>query len=568
MKFSPLFVAMLPAVVAFTGQAATYQVVELGPIDGYKSSFVSGLNNNNQVVGNLSNRFNYPIDLNSVDFTNTVITGNLTAAEIEEVKKGNISAKALTVLTSYLQTSSTVYTTQRFAATYPARLDTRQLVRIRETAEVQTNNEYLLGINDLNQMIGYATAPFTRQSFTPAATTTTPNPVTQQLWVPSPMHMAGVIFTDKGKYILPPSYTDYGGGYSVGRGLNNTGKVIGYGSSNMAADIQTSIAKACDGSTEPKDLCFFRNAVGNAYETRGMVWQLDADGKPGTPQLLGFLGDKNSGKAHTRTEYPAVTYTSTPNDINDHGLVVGASMYSDSDDIRYYLIDAFTGRDEVYHAFHATIFDGAELKSFIDTKEWSSSYATGVNNKNIITGYAVKNINSTDRNRFFVYDYNTQKLTFPADLFASASTAPEAINDNNLIVGTTESATAGTSTRRNVGFLYDINANTFKDINTLLSCKSAYTIVTATDINEKNVIVATAIKEVERRDVKGELVKDSAGNVLKEEIAVAVQLNPIANGSIDNCDNSAEQTYERQGASFGLFGLLALLPLALRRRRH
>ncbi len=242
-------------------------------------------------------------------------------------------------------------------------------------------------------------------------------------------------------------------------------------------------------------------------------------------------------------------------------------MYSDSDDIRFYII-GLSGRDEVYHALHATIFDGTELKSFIDPKEWSASYATGVNNKNIITGFAVKNINSGDRNRFFIYDYNTQKLTFPADLFASASTAPEAINDNNLIVGTTEAATAGTSTRRNVGFLYDLNANTFKDINTLLSCKSAYTIVTATDINEKNVIVATAIKEVERRDIKGELVKDSAGNVLKEEIAVAVQLNPIPNGTIDNCDTSEEQTYERQGASFGLFGLLALLPLALRRRRR
>ncbi len=566
MKFSPLFVAMLPAVVAFTGQAATYQIVELGPIDGYKSSFVAGLNNNNQIVGNLSNRFNYPIDLNSVDLTSTVITASLSAAEIEEVKKGNINAKALTVLTSYLQISSGLYTTQRFAGTYPARLDTKQLVRVRETAAVQTNNEYLLGINDLNQMIGYATAPFTKQSFTPAATTTTPNPVAQQLWVPAPMHMAGVVFTDKGTYTLPPLYTDFGGGYSVGRGLNNNGKVIGYGSSTMTADAQTAIAASCDGKTEPKDLCYYRNAVANSYETHGMVWQLDANGKPGTPQLLGYLGDKNSGKPHTRTDYPVVSYTSTPNDVNDKGLVVGASMYSDSDDIRFYA-SGYTGRDEVYHAFHATIFDGTELKSFIDIKEWNSSFATGVNNKNIITGYAVKTITSVDRNRFFIYDYNTQKLTFPADLFGSASTAPEAINDNNIVVGTTETSTAGTSTRRNVGFVYDIAANSFKDINTLLSCNSAYTIVTATDINEKNVIVATAVKEVERRDSKGELVKDSAGNVLKEEIAVAVQLNPIANGTIDNCSTTEEQTYERQGASFGLFGLLALLPLALRRRR-
>lgn len=565
MKFSPLFVAMLPAVVAFTGQAATYQVVELGPIDGYKSSFVAAINNNNQIVGNLSNQFNYPIDLTSVDFTNAVITSNLTAAEIEDVKKGNINAKALAVLINYLQASTAAYTTQRFAGTYPVRLDTKQLVRVRDTATVQTNNEYLLGINDLSQMVGYATAPFTRQSFTPAATTTTPNPVAQQLWVPAPMHFAGVIFTDKGKYTLPAAYTEYGGGYSVGRALNNNGKVIGYGSSSMAADTQAAVAKACDGTTEPQALCYYRNAITNSYDTLGMVWQLDANGKPGAPQLLGYLGDKNTGKPHTRTDYPAVTYTSTPNDINDAGLIVGASMFSNSDEIRFYLI-GLSGRDEVYHAFHATIFDGTAVKSFIDTKEWNSSFATAVNNKNIITGYAVKNINSADRNRFFVYDYNTQKLTFPADLFASASTVPEAINDNNIIVGTTEAATAGTSTRRNVGFIYDLSANTFRDINTLLSCKSAYTIVTATDINEKNVIVATAIKEVDRRDSKGDVVKDSSGKVLKEEIAIAVQLNPIANGTIDNCSDASATTYERQGGSFGFLGLLALLPLFWRRR--
>jgi hypothetical protein len=567
MKFSPLFVAMLPAVVAFTGQAATYQIVELGPIDGYKSSFVAGLNNNNQIVGNLSNRFNYPIDLTSVDLASTFITGSLTTAEIEEIKKGNINAKALTVLVGYLQQASALYTTQRFAATYPVRFDTKQLVRVRDDAAIQTNNEYLLGINDLSQMVGYATAPFTKQSFTPAVTTETPNPVAQQLWVPAPMHFAGTVISDKGRYVLAPTFTNLGGGYSVGRAINSNGKIIGYGSTGMAAEVQTAITTSCDGKAEPKELCYYRNAVSNSYETLGMVWQLDAAGKPGVPQVLGFLGDKNSGKAHTRTDYPAIAYTSTPNDLNDSGLIVGASMYSDSDDIRFYQI-GFSGRDEVYHAFHATIFAGTELKSFIDTKEWSSSFATGVNNKNIVTGYAVKNINSADRSRLFVYDYNSQKLTFPADFFASASTTPEAINDNNIIVGTTEVSVPGSASRRNVGFVYDMTANTFKDINTLLTCNSPYTIVTATDINEKNVIVATAVKEVERRDLKGEVVKDSLGNVLKEEIAIAVQLNPIANGTIDNCGATADQTYERKGASFSLFGLLALLPLAWCRRRR
>lgn len=92
--------------------------------------------------------------------------------------------------------------------------------------------------------------------------------------------------------------------------------------------------------------------------------------------------------------------------------------------------------------------------------------------------------------------------------------------------------------------------------------------MSANDINEKNVIIATAVKQVDQRDSKGELVKDTAGNVLKEEVAVAVQLNPIPNGSIDSCGATPDQTYERQGASFGWLALLALLPLAIRRRRY
>lgn len=568
MKFSPLFVAMVPAVLAFTGQAATYQVVELGPIDGYKSSFAAGINNNNQVIGNLSNKFNYPVDVSAVDFTDALFTSNLTAAEIEETKKGNISSKALTLLLIYLQEGEGDYTTQRFAQTFPVRLDSKQLIRVRDTAALQTNNEYLVGINDLNQMVGYASAPFTRQSFTPAATDTTPNPATVQLWVPDSMYLAGVVFTAQGQHILPPSFTSLGGGYSVGRAISNTGKIVGYGSSGMSAETQTSTTTACDGKAIPVALCYYRSALSGNYQTSGMVWQLDANGKPGAPQLLGYLGDKNSGKPHTRTDYPTVVYDSTPNDVNDQGLIVGTSMYSNSDDIRYYPYpNGFGGRDLVYNAYHATIFDGSELKSFIDPKEWDASVATSVNNKNLITGYASKYISSVLRQRFFIYDYNTQKLTFPADLFSSASTVPEAINDNNLIVGTTENFTPGTTTRRNVGFIYDAVENKFNLINNLLSCNSPYNVVSAVDINEKNVIVATAVKEVDRRDSKGELMLDSAGNVLKEEIAVAVQLNPVANGTVDNCSNPEETTYERQGGSMSLWSVLLLPLLRLRRRK-
>ena len=61
MKFTPMFVALLPALTVFASQAATYQVVELGPISTHKSTFSQAINNNNQSIGNASDMYNYPV---------------------------------------------------------------------------------------------------------------------------------------------------------------------------------------------------------------------------------------------------------------------------------------------------------------------------------------------------------------------------------------------------------------------------------------------------------------------------------------------------------------------------
>ena len=152
-------------------------------------------------------------------------------------------------------------------------------------------------------------------------------------------------------------------------------------------------------------------------------------------------------------------------------------------------------------------------------------------------------------------------------MFETATTTPKKINDNNKIVGITEVFTPGTSARSNVGFVYDLPSNTFKDLNSLLQCNSGYNIVSADDINDNNVILATAVKQVEKRDVKGELVLDSAGNVIKEPVAISVQLNPIANGTIDNCSTELSEGYERQGGAvhFGWMSLLLMLGFFRRR---
>lgn len=562
MKLTPLFVAFGAALAATATQAAVYQVVELSPADGYKNSFAAGLNNNDQIVGNLNNRFNYPVDLASVDFTNTVITSSLTAAEIEEIKKGNVNAKALSVLLTYLQTNAPDYKVQRLASVYPSLLGSKQLLTLRDSATPKTNDEYLVDVSDRGEFVGYAWSPFTKQSFTPAPTEATPTPATEQLWVPGPMSIAGVVLTEQGRVILPPLYAELGGGFSVARGINNSGKVIGTASVGMSDANITTIQTACDGKALPVALCQY--TYGSAfYDSKAVVWQLDATGKPGAPTPLGYLGDKNTGKAHTRTDYPVVNYASAANGINERGLVVGVSTYSNSDEIRTVYI-GYVAQDVVFNATHATIFDGSEVKSFIDVNRWINSEAKAVNNKDLVVGYASELVNGASAPRFFVYDYASKQLNFPTTLFSSANTLPEAINDAGYVVGTSQNYLTGYARPRQVGFLYNHNTGSFQDLNKLVGCNSPYTIVQAVDINDKNVIVANAVKEVEQRDSKGEVIKDASGNPLKEETAVALKLVPVPNGAIDDCAPPPEATYERQGGA--TWWTLLLLPLAAWRR--
>lgn len=572
MKLTPIFLAMLPALTVFATQAEVYQVVELGSVDGYKSSFSAAINNSNQAVGTLTGQFNFPVDLAYIDFTSTLMTSALSTAEIEEVKKGNVNGKALSALLNYLQLSASDYQTQRYADAFASRLDTKQLVKLRETAAAPTNYEYLTDINDLGQIAGYASAPYTVQSFTPAATETTPNPAAQRLWVPQTSYLLGAVVTNGVTEYLPPLYTNYGGGFSLARAINNNGQVVGFGSVGMTDANITSINAACLGKTEPVALCYHAivsSQQSQAYNKNGLVWQLDNNGKASSPVQLGYLGEQNTGLPHTRTDYPTVQYNAVPSDINDAGLIVGSSIYTDSTDIRF---SPFTFRDEVYTVTQATVFAGAEVKPLLNAKEWEYSNAVDINNKNIIVGSAQQKwytyTQSRTAQKLFVYDYNAKTVKFPDALFSTANTIPEAINDNNLVVGTTEAFTDQSSARRNVAFLYDIAADKFTNLNTMLKCDAGYTLVSAMDINEKNVILATAVKVVDKKDATGAVVKDSAGNVVREEVAVAVQLNPVAGGTIDNCSKPEDAGYERKGGSTGVITLSLIAVAGLLRRRR
>lgn len=564
MKFSPMFLAIGAMLAPFATQAAMYQLKEIAKPDTYKQSFPAALNNANQALVNLNGMYSFPVDLNAIDVaTSAYLNDKLTAVELEDLKRGNISANAQAVLEAYLQENSSAANIQRFASVFAFRGDSQQVFKWRETATVPTNNEYFMDINDEGSLLGVATTNFKQQTFLAKATNEQPNPVPVKVWVPEPMFVAGMLQTSKGKFMLKPPYTEYGGGFSFAKAMSNSGYIVGYGSVGMSQASEATMKSLCTGESQPQLLCYYNYTKSGAYDLQGLIWRLNVNGVPEVTRQLKVFGDRYTGKPHTLAQYPAVTYLSTPLDVNEKGIAVGTSVFSDSADIRYsYLVGSY-----VHSATHAAVFDGDEVRAFINTNDYLSSQATAINNKNIVVGSASKVLLSYPRDKMFVYNYDTDTIKWVTDLFDTASTTPAAINDQNYVVGTTEVFTAGTSTRRNVGFLADVSNDKFYDLNTLVGCDNKYNIVAATSINEKNVVLATAIIEVDKRDAKGELMKDSAGNQLKENKAVPVQLTPIANGKIDECVANKNDTYERQGAATSTLGLL-LLPLALWRRRR
>ncbi|MDX1391201.1 MAG: DUF3466 family protein, partial [Rheinheimera sp.] len=216
---------------------------------------------------------------------------------------------------------------------------------------------------------------------------------------------------------------------------------------------------------------------------------------------------------------------------------------------------------------HATLFEGSEATPMVDVDEWLRSSAVAINNNNIAVGNAFKVINSGTRSKLFYFDYNTNRSETVTGFFNSSNTNATAINNNNQVVGRGEVIIGGTTTRRNHGFIYDINSDSFRDLNSLLSCNSAYTIVDAQDINNDGVILATALVKKTRKDSLGNDILDTSGNPEQAEVAITVKLEPVANGEVENC-NTEQSNYEREGGTVG-FGSLIFASVVLwwRRRR-
>ena len=109
-------------------------------------------------------------------------------------------------------------------------------------------------------------------------------------------------------------------------------------------------------------------------------------------------------------------------------------------------------------------------------------------------------------------------------------------------------------------------------MNDLIQCNSPYTLVNATSINDDGVVAASALVRIPSKNIFGEVVLDSNGDEVIVDRIISVRLEPIAGGSIEDCDvtepgdDESDNDTDRQGAGFGLISLLGLIVIAIRRR--
>lgn len=603
MKLSPISLAVLPLLTMFSAQAAVYQIVELDTSNKVSAtSGVAATMQGNAFI-NGSTFLDFPFDLDSIDFESQAMQTLLTEEERLNAQNGIINSKVANVLLGFLINNPSLLN-QPVGNTRVLLLPQNGVVAdavLRDSTGSRTNTEFAYAANSMGQIVGLATAPSTKQRFTPI-----PEPVDEDdeeqeepeipeipqpfnAWVPEPGYMLGYVLDGTSSVLLPPAFTGLGGGMSAGQGINNSGAVVGFTSTGVSQETQTAVNGVCTGNSQPLAYCLNRTMESRAislpnlisqirsfqtvdtlpqgYNERAALWQLDSAGSASLVKSFGFLGNKATGQiAPASEEYDPPVYYSRATAINDDGVIVGHSLYTDSDRIVRFSDNFGFEYRRIYSAPHATVYQGDEVKAIIDPAEWIASIAVDINNQDLVTGYAYKSINSFVRAKLFTHDLTTNKTTFIDGFFNSSGTEPRDMNNSGQIVGRAEVIIGGTVDRRFHGFIYDSTANRFSDLNDLVGCDVGYTLVDATAINDNGEILATALIRRPLLDAQGQQQTDDSGTVIQQEQATVVKLRPIANGQPENCGGDQTQ-YERSSGGLGGVWLMLLAALPFLRRR-
>ncbi|MDE3273255.1 DUF3466 family protein [Pseudoalteromonas sp. G4] len=579
MKYKLLAAAVFAAITPQVQGATPYVLEELGNLSYAKHAFVTDMNEAGQAVGMAQGVFDIHIDIDELDFEDSRLKSFYDSREryfesidqeitftLEDIQNGTINGDAQRFLQDYLLNYYTDTTLQKISKNnnvefyigieYNNTTIEQVVYDVTDpdynglTRSVETN---LTAISEDGVKVGWGSAPYKKVDFLPDGETESETHYIRDFT------RRGFVITPSGERVdLMPIEQTYGGVSIATDILKMTDGyvVIGESSVSIASDALERLEDRCDGEQLPLEACYEGYVTSTSYplyNRHATKWILD----PNFNVIdiidlgIGIIPDEDEQKK---------AWVSSALALNSNDITVGYSVvrYRDGDNITIY---------PVYYK------DGSVIE-FIDEDNYRpGGRAVAINNANIITGYAIERIEGTDRSKFFYHDITSGETTFPKDFFKSSSAVANDINDNGLIVGQGEVETTSSARRRQEGFIYDINSETFTNLNDLLPCYASdgetvypYVVSEAIGINNDGTVYGTATKTVDKRDAQGNVVVDSTGKVEQESIVVPVKLTYNPNGVADTCPPKEKETYERQGASFGLVGLLLLPLVAIRRR--
>jgi hypothetical protein len=240
-------------------------------------------------------------------------------------------------------------------------------------------------------------------------------------------------------------------------------------------------------------------------------------------------------------------FRSTAFDINNAGTAVGRSLTT---------VELPDGSTRNLNT--AVVYRNGEVTDLLDEYYVGNNAALAINDNNMVVGTSLQARGFNRRERMFVYDLNDENAepVYPTGFFNSSSWTPRAINNNDIVVGRGEVSAVQEQVRPTVGFMYDIANDEIKDLNDYLSCESDYRIVDAYDINDAGEILALATVAISI---------EIDGEEREQQALRAVRLQPGA----EVCADGEEPGNERQGAAVNplTLGVMALLTLFITRRR-
>ncbi len=575
MKYK-LLAASILATLSTSAMSATYQLTELGRLDGAKHSYVTDVSENGHIIGLANGVYRLPIDISYIDFEDSAIRNaydatkasyelidkeiTFTLDDIENNDAVNTNADAHAFMISFvtdarsgrLTNSEYQKISSALTTVYTPEGASEQVIFDEQSLDydglTRSTTNLLNAVTDDGVMVGWGSAPYEKTAFTQ-----TDEDEEETHFLREFISRGIVISPDGVKVPLVPEFNEYGG-TSIATDIVQTSDgyvVVGSVSTGIPVDRQEDIDDNCDGEDEPVSDCIEsldRNISTGLFDKRAVKWTLD--------NSLNITNTEVFGLAITPEDDEDFAFRSNAFAVNENGLIAGTS------DVRY---------DDRRYSM-PVYFENGEVKQFINQDDdWVGGKALAINDDNIIVGYANKRIEGTTRTKFFYFDKNSNSVVFPTDFFTSSSSLANDINDNGVIVGEGETDIFNSSSRRREGFMYTIGEDKIVNINSLLPCYEAdgetrfkYTVAEAKAINNNNEIFGVATKTVEKTDTFGNVVLDVDVNIEYESVAVAVKLTPTS-GSVEECPAQEIEEYERQSSSFPWYTLL-LLPLAAMRR--